>query len=427
MSGRDLAAWLRHIESVHFRSIDLSLDRVRRVYHSLKLRLNCRIVIVAGTNGKGSTVSYLESIYTTQGYRTGAYTSPHLVSYNERIRVAGESVDDAQLLETFERIEQVRGDIPLTYFEFGTLAALVILDNQQVDIALLEIGMGGRLDAVNIVDPDVSVVTEIGLDHQAWLGHDRETIAREKAGVMRYGGHVVSSGIRPPANLAGLASTRHANLLQLGEQFGWEATSQSWIFTSADPLATEISGLPLPREGSHQLNNAAGALMVVHLLQQSLPVDTQSMTVGIKQAIRPGRLQLLQEQPPVILDVSHNPDGIEILAGYLEREPVAGRNIAVFSMLEDKDIDDVVRLIGQHFDGWFIAPLDNPRAASTDLLSRCISRHSQATVRQCPSIATAADRAIAEAQSQDRVVAFGSFYAAGDILQRFGIVPYRSS
>jgi len=415
---------------VHFRSIDLTLDRVRRVAHVLGLPASARYVTVAGTNGKGSSVAFLESIYRAAGYRTGAYTSPHLVRYNERVRVDGAPLDDEPLIDAFAAVEAARASIPLTYFEFGTLAALHALRKFPLDVVILEVGMGGRLDAVNVVDADAALVTSVGLDHQQWLGATREKIAGEKAGVLRHGGRAVTSDEHPPATLLRVAEARRCNLWCLGRDFTAAVRGRTWdwLWCGAPAAAVAgVTGIALPEQGVHQLNNAAGAVAVVRQFESVLPVADRDIVGGIASARVPGRLQRVSGAPPMVLDVSHNTDGLAVLAGWLDRHPVSGRRLGVFSMLADKDIAGSLRHVAPHIDHWFLAPLDNPRAADLATLTAAVESVSAAPVDGVPNIVEAAERARAAAREGDEVVVFGSFYAVGDIMRGLRLEPYPAS
>ncbi len=427
VSRQTLADWLEHIERVHFRSIDLTLDRVRRVAHALRLPARCRHVVVAGTNGKGSSVAYLESIYRCAGYRTAAYTSPHLVRYNERVRVDGTPVDDAPLESAFERVERARGDIPLTYFEFGTLAALQVFAEASPDVVVLEVGMGGRLDAVNIVDADVALVTEVGLDHQQWLGDTVEKIAREKAGILRYGGRAVGAGTRPPRVLSEIAAARRCDLWQYGVDYRVVDDGGRWHWTgparSRSARAT-LTDLPLPPGGPHQLANAAGAVAVTGQMNDFLPVSERQLADGIAGARLPGRLQRAGGNPPLVFDVAHNADGLAVLSRWLRENRPRGRILGVFSMLADKDIVSSVRHVADLVGEWYVAPLDNPRAADAATLTAAIGGVSTAPLTAWDSVQAAADAAIRAAVGDDLVVVFGSFYAVGDIMRHLRLDPY---
>lgn len=429
-SRHALADWLSHIERVHFRSIDLTLDRVRRVAHALRLPARARHVVVAGTNGKGSSVAYLESIYRLAGYRTAAYTSPHLVRYNERVRIDGVPVDDAPLEAAFERVERARGEIPLTYFEFGTLAALCVFADASPDVVILEVGMGGRLDAVNIVDGDVALITEVGLDHQQWLGDTVEKIAREKAGILRHGGRAVGAGTRPPRVLAEIAAARRCEMWQYGVDYRTVVEGARWHWTgpargrSKRGDRATITDLPVPRGGQHQLANAAGAVAVVGQVNDFLPVADRQLAEGIRDASMPGRLQRVEANPPLLFDVAHNVDGLAVLSRWLRDNRPQGRIVGVFSMLADKDIVASVRQVADLVDHWHVAPLDNPRAADVDTLATAIRRESSAPLTPAASVQAAADAAVKDAGADDLVVVFGSFYAVGDIMRHLRLDPY---
>lgn len=414
---------------MHFRSIDLTLDRVRRVAHALGLPARTRYVTVAGTNGKGSSVAFLESIYRAAGYHTGAYTSPHLVRYNERVRVDGVPLGDESLIEAFAAVEAARASIPLTYFEFGTLAALHALRELSLDVVILEVGMGGRLDAVNLVDADVALITSVGLDHQQWLGATREKIAAEKAGVLRHGGRAVTSDDNPPATLLRVAEARRCNLWCLGRDFAAAVRGQNWdwVWNGPSGAGCTVTGLALPEQGAHQLNNAAGAVAVVRHLEGVLPVADRDIVEGIASAHVPGRLQRVSGTPPMVLDVSHNADGLAVLAGWMARHPVTGRRLGVFSMLADKDIAGSLRHVTPHIDHWYVAALDNPRAADLATLTAAVDSASDAPVDGAPDIVEAARRARDAAAPGDEVVVFGSFYAVGDIMRGLRLDPYPPS
>ncbi len=425
---RALDDWLVHIEQVHYRSIDLSLDRVRRVAHAMRLPARCRYISVAGTNGKGSSVAYLESIYSQAGYLTGAYTSPHLVRYNERVRIAGAPVDDSTLEEAFAAVDAARRDIPLTYFEFGTLAALYVFAKEPPDAVILEVGMGGRLDAVNIVDADVALITEVGLDHQQWLGDTVEKIAREKAGILRYGGRAVAAGTRPPRALREIAAARGCDLWQYGVDYRVAIEGGCWHWTGPPSgRVAAVPGLPLPAGGPHQVVNAAGAIAVVKRANDYLPVSDRCLPSGIAAASMPGRLQRVEGAPAIVFDVAHNADGLAVLSGWLRDHRPAGRILGVFSMLADKDIAASVRHVGDLVDRWFVAPLDNPRAAGADLLVAAIGEVSAAPATVSDTVVAAMDEALAAAAPADLVVAFGSFYAVGDIMRHLHLDPYSPS
>lgn len=378
------------------------------------------VVTVAGTNGKGSTVAMCDACLRAAGYRVGAYTSPHLIHYNERVRIDGASAADAELCAAFERIEAYRGQTPLTYFEYGTLAALEVFRARGVDIAVLEVGMGGRLDAVNGVDPDVAVVTSIDIDHVAWLGADRETIAREKAGIFRAQRPAVCCDPDPPAAIGAAAAHVGARLLQLGRDFSIERRDGAgWTLRSDARLRT---GLPHPAlRGDYQLHNAAGALMALDTLGSRFPMSQAAIRAGLISVSVPGRFQVLPGTPVTVLDVAHNPAAARALAATLAQQRVAGRTFAVFGMLVDKDIVAVVRALMPRVDGWYLTTLHGARGATAEQLrSALVTAGVQAPAATFATPVDAYEAAKRAASAADRVVVFGSFYTVGDILARLG-------
>ncbi len=380
------------------------------------------VITIGGTNGKGSTVTLCDAILRAAGYRVGAYTSPHLVRYNERVRVDGKTATDAELCAAFERIEAQRGEIRLTYFEYGTLAALDIFRRHGVDIAVLEVGMGGRLDAVNAVDPDAAVVTSIGIDHTTWLGPDRESIGREKAGIFRSGRPAICGDPDPPANLIEAAQRIGAVLYRYGREFEARATESGWSFHCGERVA---AGLPFPLlRGEYQLRNAACALTALTALAKRFPVTHAQLREGLLSAFVPGRFQVLPGLPTVVLDVAHNVQAAEALAGNLRRQPAAGRTRAVFGMLIDKPIAEVARAVAAHVDDWYVASLPTARGATAAQVAQALAQAGVAgTVRQFPHVVTAYEAARTAAAPVDRIVVFGSFYTVGDILAHLDMGP----
>jgi dihydrofolate synthase/folylpolyglutamate synthase len=418
-----LADWLAWQETLHPRSIDLGLERVRAVADRLGLTAPAwPVVTVAGTNGKGSCVALLETIYRSAGYRTASYTSPHLLRYNERVRIDGGEATDAALCAAFERIDRARQDITLTYFEFGTLAALLLFQETPPAVALLEVGLGGRLDAVNIVDADVALVTAIGLDHAAWLGDDREAIGREKAGILRTDRPAVCADPTPPASLREYADTIGAHWYGLGEQFTRRRSAAGWDWTG---WRTTRTGLPLPAlSGAHQLDNAAGVLAVIDLLADRLPVGRAAIEAGLRGVHLPGRFQELPGAPPIILDVAHNPDAAARLAGQLRERPVAGRTWLVLGMLADKDAAAFARALDGSVDCWCLGGLDGTRGLSADALAARIAAPDRPRdTHRFASVAAALAHAVAAAGPADRVVVSGSFLAVAAALDGTGSTP----
>ncbi|HRP86705.1 MAG TPA: bifunctional tetrahydrofolate synthase/dihydrofolate synthase [Gammaproteobacteria bacterium] len=416
MADKDLAAWLAWQERLHPREIDLGLERVRAVLGAMGLRAPpYRIVTVGGTNGKGSCVATLEALASEAGLLTGAYTSPHLLRYNERVRIGGAEAGDAELVAAFEAIDAARGDTSLTYFEFGTLAALEIFRRRGVELAVLEVGLGGRLDAVNAVDPEVAVVTSVGLDHMEWLGPDRESIGREKGGIFRPGRPAVIGDRRPPASLLLAAG---ADALRLGLDFDWREDGAGWCWQSA---ARRLAGLPRgPLAAPALLDNAACAIAAFAILEPG------SATPGLAARALPrialvGRLQRIPGQTEWWLDVAHNPDGAAVLAGALAAAPVRGRTLAVIGMLADKDVAAVGAALDGGIDAWFAATLPPPRGLDATTLAARLGGHVQTPVRTAPSVAAACEAARAAARPGDRVVVCGSFHAVGPALEWLGV------
>jgi len=392
------------------------LDRMRL------RRPRFRVLTVAGTNGKGSTVALLEAILRAAGYKTGAYTSPHLIRYNERVRVNGMDATNAALCAAFERIEFVRGDIPLTYFEFGTLAALDQFTRAGIDVAVLEVGMGGRLDAVNAIDADAAVVTSIGIDHVQWLGDTREAIGREKAGVFRRDRPAVCADPDPPASIAEVAQTVGARLYRRDKDFFVEPgegdfqLASGWTFRSPNGLR---AGLPPPAlRGDYQLDNAAGALMLLETVADILPVSQPHVRQGLVSAALAGRFQVLPGVPLRVFDVAHNPDAVRRLAGTLAQQPVAGRTLAVFGMLRDKDIAGAARAMRGRVDAWYVTALGaSERGATADEVAQALAAAGVTEpVARFPDARAAYAAARRDAAPVDRLVVFGSFYMVGDIL-----------
>ena len=404
------------MESLHPRNIELGLERVRVVAESMGLaRLPFATITVGGTNGKGSTTAFAESILHAAGYRVGAYTSPHLMHYRERVRVGGREATDAELIESFGRVEAARGATPLTYFEFGTLAAVELLRQRCVEIAVLEVGLGGRLDAVNLWDADVSVVTSVGLDHLDWLGPDRESVGREKAGIYRCGRPAICGDRDPPRSLLRVAEEQGAALLCLGQGFDAIPGSDDWRFSGVDSRRT---ALPFPAmRGLYQIDNAACALMALECVAQRFPVDQQAVRAGLLGAVVPGRFQVLPGQPTVVLDVAHNAHAAAGLAATLRAQRVTGRTFAVVGMLQDKPIAEVLALLAPLVDEWHVAGIsDTPRGAPASLLVAAARAAGAATVAEYAHVQAAYAAARSRAAREDRIVVFGSFYTVGGIL-----------
>ena len=412
-----LEAWLRWQEGPHPCAIDLGLERVASVWRRLGApRVGTTVITVAGTNGKGSTIALLEAILSEAGVSTGSYTSPHLVRYNERIRLDGEPVTDEALVEAFDVVDRARGETALTYFEFGTLAALWILSRRGVEAALLEVGLGGRLDAVNVVDADLAIITSVDLDHQAWLGDDREAIGREKAGIFRPGRPAVFSAPDMPASVGEAAAALGTPLHRNGVHFHLEMAERAWHWTGG---GLRLEGLAPPLGGGvHQCHNAAGALMALHLLRDRVAVSEQALRVGLSRAALPGRQQRIQvDGVDWLLDVAHNPHAASALARRLAAHRPTGRRHLLLAMLEDKDPAAVVAELEAVVDAWHYASLNGPRGLPASALARIRPGRSHL------SLAAAVAHLRATAAPGDEVVVTGSFHTVGGVLEILGRTP----
>jgi dihydrofolate synthase/folylpolyglutamate synthase len=420
-------AWLQRIERLHHRPIEMGLARVREVAQRLSLELKCPSFVVAGTNGKGSTCAMLESILRAAGYRVGRYSSPHLLRFNERAMIDGSLASDQELIEQFEAVERARGEVSLTYFEFTTLAILRLFAARRLDAAVLEIGLGGRLDAVNLVDADCSVVTAIGLDHADFLGATRESVAFEKAHVYRAGRPAICSDPFPPDTLLEYARSIGADLRILGRDFevigfplqiGLLQPQQQWTYRG--PTLRRTS-LPIPSlRGPHQLRNAAGAIAALEALEQALPVSQQAVREGLLRATIEARFQVLPGRPTVILDVAHNPQAAEALARTLEQHPCPGRTHAVFAMLRDKDAAGVVEQMESRIDRWYLAPTSGARGMDAQTLASIVEHIPAVGGRFEPpfeSVPDALAAARSAATADDRIVVFGSFITVADAMR----------
>jgi len=416
--GATLHDWLAHAERQHTKNIELGLERVRQVAQRLGLAFACPVITVAGTNGKGSTCAMLESILMNAGYRTGVYSSPHLVHFEERLRLQGQPVDGQALVPHFEAVESARGDVPLTYFEFTTLAILRCMAAQKLDAAILEVGLGGRLDAVNIIDPDCAVITSIDLDHMDFLGPDRESIGYEKAGIMRTGRPVIVSDPVPPASVLARATEIGAELWRFGHDFNVSGDKQQWGWAGR---GRRYSGLAYPAlRGANQLINAAGVLAALESLRQKLPITAQAVRVGLAMVELPGRFQIVPGQPTLVLDVAHNAHAVAVLAENLDAMGFYPNTHGVFGVMADKDLAPILSRIGPLIDRWYFCDLPTPRAASgADLETRWRAQNtrSDATASTHPSPEAALDAAVAAADPADRIVVFGSFFTVGGVLE----------
>lgn len=414
-----LQGWLKWQESSHPLVIDLGLERAAQVFNALTPGyVKPPTITVAGTNGKGSSIAYLEAIYIAQGYRVGAYTSPHILKYNERIKIDGKPVSDEQICEAFARIESVRGNTSLSYFEFGTLAALDIFRHAGVDVQLLEVGLGGRLDAVNIVDPDVALIASISIDHVEWLGGTREAIGREKAGIFRAAIPAIIGDPEPPESLIQSAIEQHASLYCIGKDFAYKKQATGWNWFSAD---RQMLQLPEPGlKGEHQYRNASAVILAVTKMAERLPVTEASIRQGLAYVHLAGRFQLIDGEIPVLLDVGHNPQAVRTLADYVTAVFPGRRIHAVFSMMKDKDIAGVLDIMDHVVYDWFFAPLANPRAASETIMREIFS---QSPVSRVSFGFAGFTEAFAAAKKQSRegdlLLVFGSFFLVSECLVEF--------
>ncbi|HZW17296.1 MAG TPA: bifunctional tetrahydrofolate synthase/dihydrofolate synthase [Luteimonas sp.] len=417
---RPLTDWLAHIERQHPRAIALGLDRVREVAARMQLVRPARQAItVGGTNGKGSTVAFVEAIARAAGWKVGAYTSPHLLAYNERVRIDGRDADDAALVAGFEAVEAARtaGEaVPLTYFEYGTLAALWLFEREALDLAILEVGLGGRLDAVNVVDADVAVVTTVDLDHQDWLGADREAIGLEKAGIARAWKPLVLGEADPPSSVLGHAYALGAATWRADNDFFFERLGNDrWRWRE---VGFELD-LPLPALAAPvQLRNAATAIAALRALDVEVP--EAAWAEGVAAARLPGRLQRFEcDGVEVLVDVGHNPQAAGALAAWLEAAPPAGRTFAVYAALGDKDAAGVVAALAAEVDDWCLAGLESagPRGTSVDALAARLAGTAAGQGDRHPDVAAALSATLARARAGDRILAFGSFHTAAEALQ----------
>ncbi len=417
MSSRTLGDWLAHCERLHPKTIDMTLARTQTVRDALGLRFECPAITVAGTNGKGSTCAMLESILLAAGYRVGLYIKPHLVHFEERCRIGGRPVDAQALLPHFEAVEAARGDTTLTYFEFTTLAILRCLAAAQLDVVILEVGLGGRLDAVNAIDTDCAVITSIDIDHTEYLGPDRESIGREKAHVMRPGKPAIVSDPMPPASIAAHAQTVGADLWLAGRDFNHSGDRQQWAWAGR---GKRWHGLAYPAlRGANQLVNAAGVLAALQALHVRLPVPAQAVRQGLATVELPGRFQIVPGQPTLVLDVAHNPHSVAALALNLDAMGFYPRTHAVFGAMHDKDLDGLVQRLLPLVDAWYCTDLPLPRAASAEALAEHVRAAAPAgcgvTTHTGPAAALAS--ALGAADPADRILVFGSFLTVGGVLK----------
>ncbi|MDI1260167.1 bifunctional tetrahydrofolate synthase/dihydrofolate synthase [Aquabacterium sp.] len=433
-----LAGWLSHCERLHPVTIDLGLERVSQVWQRMAVTLGTPcgvsedeqenttapvVFTVAGTNGKGSTCAMIENILLSAGFKVGVYGSPHLVHFEERCRVRGLPVKADELLPHFAAVEDARGELALTYFEFTTLAIMRLLASAGLDAVVLEVGLGGRLDAVNVVDPDCAIITSIDLDHMEYLGPDREAIGREKAGILRAGRPAIVSDPQPPQSVLDHAQALGADLWLFSRDFNYSGDRQQWAWAGRHK---RFNGMAYPSlRGANQLLNASGALAALDALRHRLPVSAQAVRTGLATVELPGRFQIIPGQPTLILDVAHNPHAAATLAANLDQMGFSPQTHAVWGAMADKDLAGMVAKLTQVIDAWYCCELPTDRAASAAQLAdvvRAISAQNTSLVRQQPTITTHADpmaglhAALTAAGPTDRIVVFGSFFTVGGVL-----------
>jgi dihydrofolate synthase/folylpolyglutamate synthase len=412
---KTLADWLAHCERTHTKSIDLGLERMQVLRDRLGLGFDVPVITVAGTNGKGSTCAMIESIALRAGWRVGAYTKPHLVHFEERCRVGGADCDAEMLLPHFEAVEHARRDTPLTYYEFTTLAILRVLASQTLDLVILEVGLGGRLDAVNAIDADCAVITCIDIDHVEYLGPDRESIGREKAHIMRGGRPAVLSDPLPPASVVEHGQRIGADLWRVGRDFNHGGDRQQWNWAGR---GRRYNGLAYPAlRGANQILNASGSIAALESLRERLPITAQAVRNGLALVQLPGRFQVLAGRPTIVLDVAHNPHAVAQLAVNLDAMGFFPRTHAVFGVMRDKDFPAIVQRMAPLVDCWHLCDLDTARAATAAELAEAARAITKAPLHKHPAPGVALRAAMAGADPADRIVVFGSFYTVGGVLK----------
>jgi dihydrofolate synthase/folylpolyglutamate synthase len=420
--------WLNHLESAHPVGIDMGLERITRVKEALNLSFDSLVFTVGGTNGKGSTCALLESILLAASYRVGCHTSPHFLRFNERARINGEEVSDADLLVHFKKVEHARASLPnapsLTYFEFTTLAIMSLFASAQLDAVILEVGLGGRLDAVNIMDPDCAIVTSIDLDHMEYLGDTREKIAFEKAGIFRSDRPAICADPVPPQSLIAHAETIGADLWLLGRDYNFQGDKQQWGWAGRNK---RFSGLGYPAlRGANQLLNASAVIAALMAVRNRLPVGAQEIRNGMAWVELPGRFQVLPGQPTIILDVAHNPHASATLAQNLDNMAYHPYTIGVFGAMADKDIEGVLKPMLDKIDFWYFTDLPTPRAAraselATRLRALGFKETPESGIAEFSDPAKAYEAALKKAGEGDRIAVFGSFYTVA------GVLAYRNA
>ncbi len=417
----ELAGWLAWQQAAHPVEVDPGLERVGAVWRRMRLPLAAAVLTVGGTNGKGSTCACLDSILRAAGYETGLFTSPHLARYNERIRVCGREIEDEALLAAFDEIDAARGDLSLTFFEWNTLATFVAFARARVDVAVLEVGMGGRLDAVNLLDADAAAVVSVGLDHREWLGSTVEAIGFEKAGIFRPGRPAIFGGRHMPRSIAAHASAIGAKLRRIGTDFDYVERADGWDYVG---LGSRRRELPLPAlAGVSQLGNAAVALAVLESVEPALLVPDEAVRTGLGSVRLAGRFQVIPGSPEWILDVAHNAEAAASFAASLAARPPAGRTIAVCGILADKDVEAIVAALAPQVGRWIAVGLDGPRALAPAELARRIGQAGARSVVAVADVAAGLAQARVDCGPGDRVIVFGSFLAVGPALAALGADP----
>ncbi|HZJ98005.1 MAG TPA: bifunctional tetrahydrofolate synthase/dihydrofolate synthase [Oligella sp.] len=420
-SSSSLEQWLSYLEQLHSQEIDLGLARIKQVAERLNTDWDGIKIVVGGTNGKGSTCAMLEAIYLAAGYQVGLYTSPHLIRFNERIRLNGDQASDEQIVGQFARIEEARGKISLSYFEYTTLAAILLFKESNTQVAIFEVGLGGRLDAVNIIDADCSIITSIAIDHVSYLGDNREQIAWEKAHIYRKDKPAICADPEPPQTLIDYATEIGADLQLFGRDFNFSGDQLQWTFSGKNQRRNAL-GYPSLR-GANQLINAAASLAAIEALKMSVPVPNQSIRQGLLQVDLPGRFQILPGQPTTVLDVAHNPHAAAVLQHNLHAMSYFPYTTAVFAMLNDKDADEVIKSLAKSIDYWYCATLSGERGLSGEELADKINnlipkdKDGLPKVEVFESPRLAYEAAKERSQLEDRIVVFGSFLTVADVLE----------
>ncbi|MCW9055742.1 MAG: bifunctional tetrahydrofolate synthase/dihydrofolate synthase [Gammaproteobacteria bacterium] len=421
MRFKTLQQWLDWQESLNPKEIDLGLDRVSKVLENLKLSadFSSPVITVAGTNGKGSTVAFLESILLAAGCKVGCYTSPHLLKYNERIRINGQLVDDLSLCRAFEQVDQARENIALTYFEFGTLAALLLFSQVGLDAVVLEVGLGGRLDAVNVINADASIVTTVDIDHIDWLGDDREKIGYEKAGIFRAHRPAIFGALQIPDSVRNYASQIQAQLFVAGRDYLYQGVgADRWQWSGPE---SRYSDLAMPSlSGAYQLQNAAAVIMALEKISFNCVIDERVISEGLQSARLMGRYQRVHSSPQVIVDVAHNPQAARALVEQLADDPVEGRTRVVLSMLADKAVDEVVQILSPVVDDWYLAGLSGARGLDVGSIAKIV-KQILPDVKLCnqQTVSAACKSALDESAEEDRILVLGSFYTVTEAINYF--------